>query len=117
VASERHLLFEGIVGAAFRLPIHAAPGKTLDLGPPDQTMATLCVTVPLGGILLGAGTKWSMQEVEWCSSTTSTTPSLVYVAQRGLGDGRARLDSHRVGAPSGVVVASMASLVRGSTSV
>jgi hypothetical protein len=74
-------------------------------------MAMLCVALPLGGILLGAAIKWWMQKVEWCSSTMSATPSLGYVAQRGLGDGRARLDSRRTGVPFGVLVASMASLV------
>jgi hypothetical protein len=34
-ASERRSLVEGIVGAAFHLPIPAAPRETLDLGLPD----------------------------------------------------------------------------------
>jgi hypothetical protein len=55
--------------------------------------------------------------VEWCSSTVSMTPSLGDVAQRGLGDGCAKMDSCRVGALFSVVVASMASLVRGFDSV
>jgi hypothetical protein len=55
--------------------------------------------------------------VEWCSSTASTTPSLGGMAQRGLGDGCAKMNSRRADAPSGAVVASMASLVRGFASI
>jgi hypothetical protein len=55
--------------------------------------------------------------VEWCSSTASTTLSLGGVVQRGLGDGCAKMNSRRAGAPSGVMVASMASLVRGFASI
>jgi hypothetical protein len=53
VASEHRSLVEGILGAAFHLPIRAAPRETLDLGLPDRMMATLCVAIPLGGIVLG----------------------------------------------------------------
>jgi hypothetical protein len=55
--------------------------------------------------------------VEQCSSSASTTPSLNGVVHQGLGDGRALMDSRRAGEPSGAVVASMASLVRGFASV
>jgi hypothetical protein len=73
----------------------------------------LCVALPLEGIVLETVTGWWKQEVEWCSTTVSTTPSLGGMAQRGLGDGCAKMNSRRADAPSGAVVASMASLVRG----
>jgi hypothetical protein len=52
-ASKRRSLVEGIVSVAFRLPIRAALRDTLDLGLPGRMMATLCVAIPLGGIVLG----------------------------------------------------------------
>jgi hypothetical protein len=65
------------------------------------------------GIVLQKVVGWWKQEVEWYPSTASTTPSLGGVAQRSLGDGCAKMNPRRAGAPSGVVVASMPSLVRG----
>jgi hypothetical protein len=115
--SERHSLVEGIIGAAFRLPIHVVPGETLDPGLPGRTMAALCVALPFEGIILGTAAGWWKQEVVWCYSSTSKMPSLGGVAQQGLGDGCAKMNSRRAGAPFGVVVASMASLVRGFASV
>jgi hypothetical protein len=52
-ASEPHSLVEGIVGVPFHLPIRAVPRETLYLGLPVRTMVTLCVTLPLEGIVLG----------------------------------------------------------------
>jgi hypothetical protein len=46
------------------------------------------------------------------SSTSSTLSFLGGVAHRSLGDGRGWLDSRRVAASSGAVVASMAGLAR-----
>jgi hypothetical protein len=100
VASECRFLVEGIIGAAFRLPIRAVPGETLDLGLPDRMMVALCVALPLEDIVLGTVARWWKQEVEWCSSTASTTSSLGGVAQRGLGNGCAKMNSRRVGASS-----------------
>jgi hypothetical protein len=85
-ASERCALVDGIVGATFCLQIRAIPGETLDLGLPNWTMATLCASLPLEAIAIGTIAGWWRQEVEWCSSTASTTPSLGGVAQRGFGD-------------------------------
>jgi hypothetical protein len=110
-AFERRSLVEGIVGAAFRLPIRVVPGETLNLGLPNRMMVTLCVSLPLEGIILGKVDGWWKQEVEWCSSTASKTPSLGGVVQRGLGYGCVKMNSHRAGAPSGIMVASRASLV------
>jgi hypothetical protein len=45
------------------------------------------------------------------------TPSIGGMAQRCLGDGCAKMNSRRAGAPFGVVVVLMASLVRGFASV
>jgi hypothetical protein len=56
--SERHSLVEGTVGATFRLPVQAVLGETLDLGLPDRTILTLCVALPLGGIVLGTAAGW-----------------------------------------------------------
>ena len=50
--------------------------------------------------------------MEWCISTKSTSARFGGVAQRGLGDGRGVMDSHKVGALSGAMVASTASLTR-----
>ena len=52
--------------------------------------------------------------MRWCSvaSTTSTMTSIGGVVQRGLGDGRGVMDSHKVGALSGAMVASTANLAR-----
>jgi hypothetical protein len=75
-ASEPHSLVEGIVGVAFHLPIRVVPRETLYLGLPVWTMVTLCVALPLEGIILGTISGCWKQEVEWCSSTTLTTPSL-----------------------------------------
>jgi hypothetical protein len=80
-------------------------------------MVMLCVSLPLEGIVLGTIAGWWKQEVEWCSSTASKTPSLGGVVQWGLGDGCVKMNSHRAGAPSGVMVASMASLVRGFATI
>jgi hypothetical protein len=79
-ASEPHSLVECIIGAAFHLPIRAVPRETLYLGLPDRMMVTLCVALPLEGIVLGTVSGCWKQEVEWCSSTTLTTPSLGGVA-------------------------------------
>jgi hypothetical protein len=57
VVSERCSLIEGIIGAAFHLPIRDVPGKTL-LVYQDQMMVMLCVALPLEGIVLGTVTGW-----------------------------------------------------------
>jgi hypothetical protein len=115
--SKRRSLVEGIVGASFCLPIRAVLGETLNLGLPDNTMVMLCVSLPLEVIILGTIVGWWKQEVEWCSSTVSTMRNLGDVAQRGLGDGCAKMNSRRAGAPLGIVVALMVSLVRGIASI
>jgi hypothetical protein len=50
--------------------------------------------------------------VEWCASTASTTVILGGVVQRGFGVGRSVMDSHRVEAWSGVMVALTTDLAR-----
>jgi hypothetical protein len=80
-------------------------------------MAALCAALPFEGFVLGTTAGWWRQEVEWCSSFVSMTPNLGGMAQRDLGDGCAKKSSRRAGAPLGAVVASMASLMRGFTSV
>jgi hypothetical protein len=52
------------------------------------------------GIIFGAAAGWWWQEVERCTSSASSTPSLRGMAQRGLGDGHALMDSRMAGAPS-----------------
>jgi hypothetical protein len=74
-------------------------------------MVMLCVALPLEGIVLGTVTRWWKQEVEWCSSTAWMAPSLNGMA--GLDIGCAKMNSRRAGAPSGAMVVSRASLVRG----
>jgi hypothetical protein len=76
-------------------------------------MVILCVALPLEGIVLGTVTGWWKQEVEWCSSTAWMAPSLDGMVRRGFGIGCAKMNSRREGAPSGAVVVSRASLVRG----
>jgi hypothetical protein len=69
--------------------------------------------LPLGGISFGAAAgRWS-QEMEWCASTMLTMSGLGGMAQRGLCEGRAMMDSCRAEAPFGVMVVSMVGLVRG----
>jgi hypothetical protein len=68
------------------------------------------VALPLEGIVFGAVAGQWRKEGE--SSTASMTASFGGVVQRGLGDGCAMMDSHRAGALSGAVVASMVRLVR-----
>jgi hypothetical protein len=72
--------------AAFHLPVRVVPGEPLYLGVPDRTMVTLCVSLPLEGIILGTVVGCWKQELEWYLSTMSTTLSLGGVVQRGLGD-------------------------------
>jgi hypothetical protein len=75
-------------------------------------MGMLCVTLPLEGIILGTVTGWWKQEVEWCSSTAWMPSSLDGMALWVLSNGCAKMNLRRMGAPSGTVVVSMASLVR-----
>jgi hypothetical protein len=56
-------------------------------------MVTLCVSLPVEGIVLEIVAGWWRQEVEWCSSTASMLPSLGGVVQRGLGNGCAKMNS------------------------
>jgi hypothetical protein len=55
--------------------------------------------------------------VEWLASSSSMTSSLSSVAQWGLRVGCDSMDSRRVVAPSGAMVALIASLERGLTLV
>jgi hypothetical protein len=80
------------------------------LGPMTTTFG---VALSREGIVFGAAARWWRQEVEWCSSFTSAMLSLDGVVQRGLGEGRALMDSRRAGVPSSAIVASMANLLRG----
>jgi hypothetical protein len=57
-ACERRSLVEGIIGVAFRLPIRAILGETLDLCLPNRMMVALCVSLPLKGIVLGTVAGW-----------------------------------------------------------
>ena len=70
------------------------------------------VASPLEGIVFGAAVGLWRQVVEWCISTQSTSVRFGGVALRGLGDGCGVMDSHKVGALSGAMVASTASLTR-----
>jgi hypothetical protein len=80
-------------------------------------MVMLCVALPLEGIILGTVSGWWKQEVECCSSTASTTPSLGGMAHWGLSDRCATMNQRKAGALSGLMVASMASLTRGFASI
>jgi hypothetical protein len=70
---------------------------TLFQGKPDRAMAKLCVALPLEGIVLGTSAGWWRQEVVWCLSSTSMTPSIGGMAQQCLRDGCAKMNSRRGG--------------------
>jgi hypothetical protein len=57
---------------------------TLFQGKPDRAMAKLCVALPLEGIVLGTSAGWWRQEVVWCLSSASMTPSIGGMAQQCL---------------------------------
>jgi hypothetical protein len=67
--------------------------------------------------MFGAVAGWWSNEVEWCTSTASMMAGLDGVVQRGLGDGFTLLYSRRAEALSCAMVASMASMVRGFTTI
>jgi hypothetical protein len=76
-------------------------------------MARFGVALPLGSITAG----WWRQEVDWSASSMLTMLIFGGMAQRGLGDRHSLIDSRRAGAPFGAMVASMADMVKGFTSV
>jgi hypothetical protein len=80
-------------------------------------LAAYGIALPLVGIVYGVDTGWRVLEAEWFASSSSATSSLGGMVQRGLGIGCGLMDSHRVVAQSGAVVALMASLERAFTSV
>jgi hypothetical protein len=75
-------------------------------------MATLLVSFSLMGASFGAVARWWRLKVERCVSTASTTLGLDDVVQRGLGDGRGMVNSHRVEALPDIMVASTAKMTK-----
>jgi hypothetical protein len=63
-------------------------------------------------LFLGASPGWWSKEMEWCTSITPKLASPDSMVQWGLIDCRSVMDSHKVGAMSGALVASMVGLPR-----
>jgi hypothetical protein len=65
--------------------------KTLDPSLPNQKMAALSMSRPIGGIVFGATARWGRQEVEQCSICRVDHGGMT---QRGLGGGHDMMESH-----------------------
>jgi hypothetical protein len=106
----RRCLVEGIVFAANACSLVLLRGETPDLGILDRTMAALlCVVLPLGASFLE---QLQVDGRLWWSGVHLPRRRQGGVVRRGFGVGRSVMDSHRVEAWSGVMVALTTDLAR-----
>jgi hypothetical protein len=80
-------------------------------------MAACGVALPYAGVVFGVDSRWRDLEVERFPSSSSATSTFGGEEQRGFGVGFGLMDSCRVVGPFDAVVASMARLKSGFTSV
>jgi hypothetical protein len=100
-------LVEGIIQVDFFFSLKLLGGETLDLLRLDDG-GVLDVTLPYGGIVLGATTRWRWQGAEQCTSHSLSTSILGSMVRQGLVVSCGFMDLCRALALFGAMAASMA---------